>query len=95
MPVLLVLIIGISVYTLTLDGAGEGLKYYFLPDFNGFTAAAEPEAMRDEILRIFARGDAKQIGLNAQETIPLSWEKLIPMVLDRYQKVIERYGRTR
>ena len=39
MPVLLVLIIGISVYTLTLDGAGEGLKYYFLPDFNGFTAS--------------------------------------------------------
>lgn len=38
MPVLLVLIIGISIYTLTLDGAGEGLKYYILPDFDGFTA---------------------------------------------------------
>ena len=39
MPVLLVLIIGIAVYTLTLDGAGEGLKYYLLPDFKGFTAS--------------------------------------------------------
>lgn len=39
MPVLLVLILGISVYTLTLDGAGEGLKYYVLPDFEGFTGA--------------------------------------------------------
>lgn len=37
MPVLLVLILGISIYTLTLDGAGEGLKYYVLPDFDGFT----------------------------------------------------------
>lgn len=38
MPVLLVLIIGIGIYTLTLDGAAEGLKYYILPDFTGFTA---------------------------------------------------------
>lgn len=37
MPVLLVLILGISIYTLTLDGAGEGLKYYILPDLDGFT----------------------------------------------------------
>ena len=39
MPVLLILIIGISVYTLTLDGAGSGLKYYLLPDFTDFTAS--------------------------------------------------------
>ncbi|MBO4523875.1 MAG: sodium-dependent transporter [Ruminococcus sp.] len=37
MPVLLVLIIGIAVYTLTLKGAGDGLKYYLLPNFKGFT----------------------------------------------------------
>ncbi len=37
MPVLLILIIGISVYTLTLKGAGNGLKYYLLPNFDGFT----------------------------------------------------------
>ena len=39
MPLLLVLIIGIAVYTLTLDGASDGLKYYLLPDFEGFTAS--------------------------------------------------------
>jgi len=38
MPVLLLLIIGIAVYTLTLDGAGEGLKYYLLPNFDDFSA---------------------------------------------------------
>lgn len=37
MPVLLVLIIGIGIYTLTLDGAAEGLKYYVLPDFSDFS----------------------------------------------------------
>lgn len=38
MPVLLILIIGISAYTLSLDGAGEGLRYYILPNFRDFTA---------------------------------------------------------
>ena len=51
--------------------------------------------MRDEILRIFTREDVREIGRNARETIPLSWEKLIPMVLERYQTVIDRYERTR
>lgn len=37
MPLLLVLIIGISIYTLTLDGAAEGMKYYLLPDFSDFS----------------------------------------------------------
>lgn len=37
MPVLLILIFGIGIYTLTLDGALEGLKYYVLPNFKGFT----------------------------------------------------------
>jgi len=37
MPVLVVLTIGIAIYTMTLDGAGAGLKYYLLPNFDGFT----------------------------------------------------------
>ena len=37
MPLLVLLTVGISIYTLTLDGAGEGLKYYLLPNFSGFT----------------------------------------------------------
>ena len=39
MPVLVILTLGITVYTLTLDGAGQGLKYYLLPNFEGFTVA--------------------------------------------------------
>jgi NSS family neurotransmitter:Na+ symporter len=37
MPVLVVLTVGIAIYTMTLDGAGAGLKYYLLPNFEGFT----------------------------------------------------------
>jgi len=37
MPVLVLLTVGIAIYTLTLDGAGKGLKYYLLPDLTGFT----------------------------------------------------------
>lgn len=37
MPVLVLLTIGIAVYTMTLDGAAEGVKYYLLPNLKGFT----------------------------------------------------------
>ena len=37
MPLLILLSIGIAIYTLTRPGAGAGLKYYLLPNFEGFT----------------------------------------------------------
>lgn len=37
MPVLIFITVAIAIYTLTLDGAGEGVRYYLLPDFEGFT----------------------------------------------------------
>ncbi|MBE7065797.1 MAG: sodium-dependent transporter [Ruminococcaceae bacterium] len=37
MPVLVVLSVGIAIYTITLDGATEGVKYYFMPDFSKFS----------------------------------------------------------
>ena len=39
MPLLVVLTVGIAIYTLTLDGAMDGLKYYILPDFDGMTVS--------------------------------------------------------
>ncbi|MBO4267363.1 MAG: sodium-dependent transporter [Lachnospiraceae bacterium] len=39
MPILVVLSVGIAIYTMTLPGAGAGLKYYILPNFEGFTGA--------------------------------------------------------
>lgn len=37
MPVLFILIVGISAYTLTLNGALDGAIYYILPNFDDFT----------------------------------------------------------
>lgn len=45
MPVLLVLIIGISVFCITRPGALEGVKYYLLPDFSHFSATTVLAAM--------------------------------------------------
>lgn len=39
MPVLAVLSVVVAVYSLTIDGAMAGLKYYLLPDFSQFSAS--------------------------------------------------------
>ena len=45
MPVLVVLTIGIAIYSMTMPGAMEGVKYYFLPDFTKFSATTVLAAM--------------------------------------------------
>lgn len=45
MPVLIVLCIIVSVYSLTLPGAMEGLKFYLLPDFSKFSISTLLGAM--------------------------------------------------
>ncbi|MBQ4617376.1 MAG: sodium-dependent transporter [Clostridia bacterium] len=45
MPVLIVLAIGIAIYSLTLPGAGDGLSYYLVPDFSQFSATTVLAAM--------------------------------------------------
>ena len=79
----------------TLAVEGSNAAGAIRKNVSGFTAAATPEAMRDEIIRIFGTGNIREIGKNAQAMIPVSWEKLIPMALERYRTVIERYGKTR
>lgn len=37
MPVLILLTIGIAIFVATIPGAGEGIKYYLLPDFSKFS----------------------------------------------------------
>ena len=74
----------------TLAVEGSNAAGAIRKNVNGFTAAATPEAMSAEIERIFAEEDLRKIGRNAQETIPLSWEKLGALVEARYREVIQR-----
>ena len=37
MPILLILVVGLSIYICTLPGIGDGIKYYFKPDFSKFS----------------------------------------------------------
>ncbi len=37
MPALLILLVGICVYTMTLDGIGEGLRHYLIPQMSDFS----------------------------------------------------------
>ncbi len=45
MPILVVLIIGISIFCITRPGALEGVKYYLLPDFSAFSPTTVLAAM--------------------------------------------------
>lgn len=45
MPLLVVLIVGISIFCVTRPGALEGVKYYLMPDFNDFSATTVLAAM--------------------------------------------------
>ncbi len=45
MPVLIALTIGIAVYSMTMDGAMEGVLYYITPDFSKFSVTTVLAAM--------------------------------------------------
>ena len=75
----------------TLATEGSNAAGAIRKDFNGYTAADTPQAMCGEILRIFTETDIRQVGRNAQQTIPVSWENLAQQVLERYGTVIGRY----
>jgi len=62
------------------------------PDINGFIAEENPQAMCEKILSV---ADSKDLlataGRNARNTIPVSWESLIPSVYEEYSRIIESY----
>lgn len=45
MPVLFIIVLGIAIYSMTLEGAAEGLDYLFKPDFSKITAKSCAQAL--------------------------------------------------
>ena len=60
----------------TLAAEGSNAAGAIRKNVSGFTAAADPKSMYDELVRIFSEEDVKKIGQNARELIPLvlHWE---------------------
>lgn len=45
MPILVLISVGVCIFICTLDGAGEGIRYYLLPDFSKFSIKTVCAAM--------------------------------------------------
>ena len=61
---------------------------------NGFCCEDDSESLAQVLIK--ALSDPKktrEIGLNAKETIPVSWDKIIDKVLDRYQYLIDEHNK--
>ena len=56
MPILAILAIVIAIYSLTIPGALQGLKYYILPDFSQFSVSTVLGAMTDVLLDVSGNG---------------------------------------
>ena len=59
---------------------------------NGFCCEDDSESLAHVLIK--ALSDPKktrEIGLNAKETIPVSWDKIIDKVLERYQYLIDEH----
>lgn len=72
MPILLVLIVGISIYIMTLPGAWEGVKYYLLPDFSKFSFKTVCAAMGQMFFSMsLAMGIMVTYGSYTKDTVDL------------------------
>lgn len=61
-------------------------------DISGFTADENKIAMFREILRIFGTdGLHKKVSAGAQRDVAKTWKEIVPMVLDNYAEIIEKY----
>lgn len=62
-------------------------------NISGFTAAENKIAMYREILRIFnTDGLLENVSAGARRDVAKTWDKIIPLVLDKYADIIERYN---
>ena len=58
---------------------------------NGFLAVPKAENMAQKIEDIFHNKNRLEIGENASQTIPMTWDKVINQVVIEYDKIIKNY----
>lgn len=71
---------------------GSNVAEPFVDSVNGFLAKENPESMKMRITEIFKDDEnRKKVGINASETIPITFEKMVDLTLERYQYVVDNY----
>lgn len=82
--------------TPALLAKGSNAADAVIPDVSGFVAEEAPDKMAEKILSVIDDPDyLKKVGTEAARRIPLSWEALIPKVLEKYAEIIEAYQKRR
>lgn len=59
---------------------------------NGFCCKDDPESIYEVLKKVLAdRENTRRVGEEAKETIPVAWDEIIDMVIDRYQYLIDKH----
>lgn len=58
---------------------------------NGYTAENDCTKMAEKVKAIFADDSRRQVGLNARETIPVSWDEIVDRAVGKY-RLSERHS---
>ncbi len=82
--------------TPSLVTEGSNVSEPFVDGENGFIAKENDEAMKNKIMEIFADNERRiKVGVNASETIPITFETMVDRTYERYQVIIDNYAKNR
>ena len=75
---------------------GSNAAEVIIPDVNGFVAEQSPAKMAAKIRSVIRDEELlKRCGREAARTIPVSWDDIVPKVLEEYKIIIEKHKRRR
>ena len=73
---------------------GSNVAEPFIDGENGYIAKENAEAMKERIIEIFRDDEKRQkVGKTASETIPITFETMVDLTLERYQYLVDNYSK--
>lgn len=73
---------------------GSNVAEPFIDGENGYIAKEDAEAMKERIIEIFNDDEKRQkVGKTASETIPITFETMVDLTLERYQYLVDNYSK--
>lgn len=75
---------------------GSNVAEPFIDGQNGFLAKEDSESMKNRIVDIFKDNEnRRKIGIMASETIPITFERMVDLTLERYQYIVDNYHKNK